>query len=373
MLCPCRYTPFTTPSLLAEQINVLGTHSGTRLVFWDLRDDLDGLAVDGADGMLYLSSAPDLVPAGNARQRGEEETDAPSREATDGRRALTSDTNSSEAAESNTGDAGEGATSSTPNGEAAESEGGEAAAPNGRDFCRPVIDRDAHVETRAGPQLLDVDEDGRPLDEGALRAKTAGGAGGSPNASLSLEKSKATEEASCGTATSGRQPKTLPPLFPLWTCAKHSPDFCLATYLYWLHLHSPATIQVQGIPLVPQQAALEKKGCVSAEASAPAPAEEAAAKATKDSEMTDPLLDNRPALHGAHSERRTEAETLADLGGSSVKSLKMFLKRRLYACVSGKAPCRKRRCFCRCSGGGGHHRHHPPVRAAFLFPFCRRN
>eukprot|EP00922_Rhytidocystis_sp_ex-Travisia-forbesii_P015035 GHVS01022476.1.p1 GENE.GHVS01022476.1~~GHVS01022476.1.p1 ORF type:complete len:1167 (-),score=237.27 GHVS01022476.1:128-3157(-) len=42
------YTPFTTPTLLAEQINMLGTSPGTRLLFWDVRTDLDYLKLQEA-------------------------------------------------------------------------------------------------------------------------------------------------------------------------------------------------------------------------------------------------------------------------------------------------------------------------------------
>eukprot|EP00922_Rhytidocystis_sp_ex-Travisia-forbesii_P015036 GHVS01022477.1.p1 GENE.GHVS01022477.1~~GHVS01022477.1.p1 ORF type:complete len:1062 (-),score=159.54 GHVS01022477.1:69-2924(-) len=40
------YTPFTTPTLLAEQINMLGTSPGTRLLCWGVRTDLDHLQLE---------------------------------------------------------------------------------------------------------------------------------------------------------------------------------------------------------------------------------------------------------------------------------------------------------------------------------------
>eukprot|EP00921_Rhytidocystis_pertsovi_P011795 GHVQ01019079.1.p1 GENE.GHVQ01019079.1~~GHVQ01019079.1.p1 ORF type:complete len:1102 (+),score=139.66 GHVQ01019079.1:142-3447(+) len=59
------YSPFTTPTLLAEQINVLGTSPGTRLVFWDMRGDLDNLCVCGDQIVI------------NAAQQVNEETEGP--------------------------------------------------------------------------------------------------------------------------------------------------------------------------------------------------------------------------------------------------------------------------------------------------------
>ncbi|ANQ10262.1 Uncharacterized protein PCOAH_00044270 [Plasmodium coatneyi] len=52
------YTPFNSPSLLAEQINILGTYSGTRLLYWDFRDDMDFIVFSPANNNIYLSSSP---------------------------------------------------------------------------------------------------------------------------------------------------------------------------------------------------------------------------------------------------------------------------------------------------------------------------
>ncbi|SCM06390.1 conserved Plasmodium protein, unknown function [Plasmodium chabaudi adami] len=52
------YTPFNSPSLLAEQINILGTYSGTRLLYWNFRDDMDFVIFNPTNNNIYLSSAP---------------------------------------------------------------------------------------------------------------------------------------------------------------------------------------------------------------------------------------------------------------------------------------------------------------------------
>ncbi|ETW33353.1 hypothetical protein PFTANZ_05934, partial [Plasmodium falciparum Tanzania (2000708)] len=52
------YTPFNSPSLLAEQINILGTYSGTRLLYWDFRDDMDFIIFSPLNNNIYLSSSP---------------------------------------------------------------------------------------------------------------------------------------------------------------------------------------------------------------------------------------------------------------------------------------------------------------------------
>ncbi|SCP05601.1 conserved Plasmodium protein, unknown function [Plasmodium ovale] len=52
------YTPFNSPSLLAEQINILGTYSGTRLLYWDFRDDMDFVVFSPVNNNIYLSSSP---------------------------------------------------------------------------------------------------------------------------------------------------------------------------------------------------------------------------------------------------------------------------------------------------------------------------
>ncbi|CBZ51328.1 kelch repeat-containing proteins that is fused to a HSP90-like ATpase, related [Neospora caninum Liverpool] len=298
------YTPFTTPNLLAEQINLLGTVPGTRLVFWDLRDDLDFLVFDPAEGTLFLNTAP-------AGERGRK------------------------------GEAGKAA-------EGFDVHGAEKAAPvdlplgKGRqeDITRPRLDADDGPSPAGGPELLDLDEDGQPLparggkETGVSEDEKARGPGdAASSAGDGKEATPPGEESAKSGEKRGRLQGSLPPLFPLWTCARHSPDYCLPTYLFWFHLHSPAQLHVQGVPLLPTPASLakivEQEACKSEEkrdgAEAHAGQEGAELLQEKDGETRgDEEEEKRKEAREKH-----EKEELAESPGPG-RSLYFFLKERLY-------------------------------------------
>ncbi|CDR93875.1 hypothetical protein, conserved [Babesia bigemina] len=50
------YSPFNTATLLAEQINMLGTSPGTRMLFWQMRDDMDCVWYSPKDHTLMLKN-----------------------------------------------------------------------------------------------------------------------------------------------------------------------------------------------------------------------------------------------------------------------------------------------------------------------------
>ncbi|GIX63557.1 rho GTPase-activating protein gacHH [Babesia caballi] len=50
------YSPFNSATLLAEQINLLGTSPGTRMLFWQLRDDMDCLWFSPKDYTIMLKN-----------------------------------------------------------------------------------------------------------------------------------------------------------------------------------------------------------------------------------------------------------------------------------------------------------------------------
>ncbi|GBE60954.1 corepressor complex CRC230, putative [Babesia ovata] len=50
------YSPFNTATLLAEQINMLGTSPGTRMLFWQMRDDMDCIWFSPKDHTLVLKN-----------------------------------------------------------------------------------------------------------------------------------------------------------------------------------------------------------------------------------------------------------------------------------------------------------------------------
>ncbi|KAL8448328.1 hypothetical protein Emed_003858 [Eimeria media] len=340
------YTPFTTPSLLAEQINVLGTTPGSRIVFWDLRDDLDALVLDPRDNMLYLSAAPDMRVAGRSRceaaavpgsseferttgQAGEAQAVAGSEFKTEGDQSITN-----------------GAPDAAGVSLAGEKQ------QIARDPCRPRIDETAAATTQVGPDMLDVDEDGKPLSPTEQPAAAAAGneaeeapqgesgvKGEQAVAAGSSERSNGVDDAQ---GTSAKTQKSLPPYFPLWTTARHSPDFCLATYLFWLHLHAPATVHVQGIPLAPQPASYDGKlqrrredNAVSAEltdgVAEPSVSSKAQQEASDAADLKANLVSSisRPQT-GLGDKRSADGETSSD-GSPAAPSLYVFLKQRLYA------------------------------------------
>ncbi|AFZ78999.1 hypothetical protein BEWA_018440 [Theileria equi strain WA] len=144
------YSPFNSAALLAEQINVLGVSPGTRILFWQIRDDLDNLFLSKEDGTILLNSSS-------------------------------------------------------------------------------VND----VSTM-------VDSDGK-LQENSMNSEDDGDAS---------ENVKA-ESADSEVPDVPRAKFAWEVLFPLWTESKYSPDYCLPTYLYWLHLYSSCSLAVQDCELSP--------------------------------------------------------------------------------------------------------------------------
>lgn len=341
----CRYTPFTTPSLLAEQINVLGTMPGSRMVFWDLRDDLDSLALDSRDNMLYLSSAPDVRQPNRGRCDAQTSRNAESERSAEMRSAAQSD-GALAASSSDLTKAGEAqniTNGSTPD-EAGPASGENP--PSARDPCRPRIDEAAATNAHAGPDMLDVDEDGKPLSP-ADQPIAPSAAGDSedrhPEEGVKIEQTTGGSERASGSddtegQATGHQ-KSLPPYFPLWTTARHSPDYCLATYLFWLHLHAPATTHVQGIPLAPQPASYGGRQPKRREGLTDDSAE--SSTATREQQDSDASAEAKSGLVSSISRPQTalaekcsaDGELLAD-GAQTTPSLYVFLKQRLYAPVS---------------------------------------
>lgn len=340
MSCGRSYTPFTTPSLLAEQINVLGTMPGSRMVFWDLRDDLDSLVLDPRDNMLYLSSAPDVRPPSRGRcdASSPQVNSEPERSA--GQASVAPAVSSSL---THTGDEQEivnGSSSDGPGTSACEK------VQNVRDPCRPCIDEAAQANPEVGPDMLDVDEDGKPLSPSDQPAASV--TGGETDDGRAVEGVKIEQPSSSSEDTQGetaRGLKSLPPYFPLWTTARHSPDYCLATYLFWLNLHAPAQIHVQGIPLSPQPASFGGKQIRGREDNAPGEVADGATEysaGNKDQhETSDSSGDGKNNLvsfisrpQTALCEKRSGDGDFPGDSSSATPSLYVFLKQRLYALVS---------------------------------------
>ncbi|KAL8433079.1 hypothetical protein Efla_006278 [Eimeria flavescens] len=337
------YTPFTTPSLLAEQINVLGTMPGSRMVFWDLRDDLDSLVLDPRDSMLYLSAAPDVrLPS-----RGRSGADSPPA----GLDTAKASGQASGASASSSSCARTGDERNLAN-RASDGQGPSAnEKPHiARDPCRPRIDEAAAPNAQVGPDMLDVDEDGKPLSPTEQAATSVPGNEGEDgqegDSGVKTEQTAGSTERTSGSEQNNqgevKSQKSLPPYFPLWTTARHSPDFCLATYLFWLHLHAPATIHVQGIPLSPQPASYGGRAFGRREDRTPAELTDGMADANAASkeqqEASDASGDAKAKLVSSISRPQTalaekrgaDGEAVSD-GSPQVPSLYVFLKQRLYA------------------------------------------
>ncbi|RQX67886.1 corepressor complex CRC230, partial [Toxoplasma gondii CAST] len=329
------YTPFTTPNLLAEQINLLGTVPGTRLVFWDLRDDLDFLVFDPKEETLFLNTAP--ASGAQRAQRGLHAEGVRLPEKPD-----------------------------------------EVPAPKPRkeDLTRPRLQLEGGAPA-GGPELLDLDEDGKPLpgketvemetgvsgENSAQRDGTSPGAGadyprvqpseknGEEGAEKVEKKSgekmgeektgeegaeqvaEKTNEEKSGEKKSGRMQGGLPPVFPLWTSARHSLDYCLPTYLFWLHLHSPALLHVQGRPLLPTAASFARKKPVQGEVreeNGETRVEKGCALETTTAQQS--LEEEKEAKRDEEEKKREgrdKHEELAETPGPG-RSLYFFLKERLY-------------------------------------------
>ncbi|KAK2195338.1 bifunctional Kelch-type beta propeller/Kelch repeat type 2/Histidine kinase-HSP90-like ATPase superfamily [Babesia duncani] len=61
------YSPFNSATLLAEQINVLGTNPGTRILFWNLKHDLDSISYSKHLNTLVLETIYDRAQAGDVQ------------------------------------------------------------------------------------------------------------------------------------------------------------------------------------------------------------------------------------------------------------------------------------------------------------------
>ncbi|CDJ27166.1 uncharacterized protein EMH_0007800 [Eimeria mitis] len=340
------YTPFTTPSLLAEQINVLGTMPGSRMVFWDLRDDLDSLVVDSRDNMMYLSSAPGIRLPGQGRFGSS--TASRSGEPGGCSSEVKMADQTSPATGASTTEAKPAETQGVPNGLASEGSGnGNDEKPQSiRDPCRPPVDEAAAANAQVGPDMLDVDEDGKPLNTPGQAGSSPAGDGNSGEGVKSEQPAEGVAERATSADVQGEQAKgqrALPPHFPLWTTARHSPDYCLATYLFWLNLHAPATIHVQGIPLSPQplsyggrqRESRETKGASEvAESNAESHiSKEQQEAAELQAEAASGLIASISRPQTALAEKRSaDGDLMAD-GSPLSPSLYLFLKQRLYAPV----------------------------------------
>ncbi|CDI75731.1 hypothetical protein, conserved [Eimeria praecox] len=340
------YTPFTTPSLLAEQINVLGTMPGSRMVFWDLRDDLDSLVVDPRDNMMYLSSAPDVRLPSQGRcgssplsRNGESAVSSSDVKTAD----QTSATTGAPVTEGKPSEA-----HGIPNGLASEvsGKGNDERPQTIRDPCRPPVDETAAANAHVGPDMLDVDEDGKPLNTPVQTGPSSIHAeDGSSGEGVKSEQPNetGTERVSHGDVEGEqvKSQKSLPPHFPLWTTARHSPDYCLATYLFWLNLHAPATVHVQGIPLSPQPLSYGGRQRETRDTKAASEVTESTAEthiskeqqeaAELQAEAASGLIASISRPQTALAEKRSaEGELMGD-GNPISPSLYLFLKQRLYA------------------------------------------
>nr|PVC50199.1 hypothetical protein MACL_00002453 [Theileria orientalis] len=186
------YSPFSTAALLAEQINVLGTNPGTRFLFWRLRDDLDTLVLE--DGTL-MSSSPNHSTAFHLSLQDP---------------GLTPNMLNGDARLN--GDLAKSARESSAR-EGADKHAGCTHAPS--DPCTK--------EEQTGEHMVKTEkaEDEASEKEKIKFRKLMGYQGGWYDQ------------------------------FPLWKDPKHSMDYCLPVYLYWLHLHSSCSYTVQDVLLKP--------------------------------------------------------------------------------------------------------------------------
>lgn len=410
------YTPFTTPNLLAEQINLLGTAPGTRVVFWDMRDDLDFLVFDPVEGTLFLSCAPPapaetlgggsrVRPAGDPKPKnvtatgtGAGSSTGETSDAAQEKKEATSITKPSEAhvppaavdgeqSKAENDLSGHGATEgggpvsrgsdkgAEETGDSLEASGGVQDMSNGAAHCSELREKvgaallkkeEAGADmTRpraqkeeegppggGGPELLDLDDDGQPLGNanaaggppqhgGEGPAGKTGGAGSGQSCAGSAEETRdATgDDGPCGSLAKDDKANKLegglPPLFPLWTCSRHAPDYCLPTYLFWFHLHSPAQIHVQGVPLLPKAASIRRKNPSVRENATVAPSEGPPAEsgggvvgggAAKASEPEDARNQQVPTDGGGGKTARGGADAQSGLNGAGADEAKTATK-----------------------------------------------
>lgn len=315
---------------------------GSRIVFWDLRDDLDSIVLDPRDNMLYLSSIPD-VPTTNRLRCS---VRSPSK-IVETERLPDQTVGASFTLATSEVKAGENIT----NGSAVEQPATiEESSQSNRDPCRPRIDEGSVSNVPVGPDMLDVDEDGKPLKppEQSAALAAANKAEGSSAEVETPEQLKGGSERGSGSedthAGTFKSQESLPPSFPFWTSAKHSPDYCLATYLYWLNLHAPATIHVQGVPLVPQPLSYSAEQQAMRDANTPSEMAGDTADASSTSKECQaagvPAADVRGGFVAAISRpqiavaQKRAADSEAGTEGSALgPSLYVFLKQRLYALV----------------------------------------
>ncbi|KAF8822664.1 corepressor complex CRC230, partial [Cardiosporidium cionae] len=293
------YTPFATPTLLAQQINVLGTNPGTRIIFWDLRDDLDHLWWDCNEQSIYLSCLPQLEEelslkmqevssSGRTSSHDQEgistkrsrmeatlqlgEIKKEQSEATLHSPSLSDPTRpiyTEHGSPSRELECLDQADASEEGEESDENEGRDASTMEMQEESLPTSSEGGTDPSRSKGRK----KKRRTAEWSSIHSSTAPPAGVEASSSITdlsqsgnMEPPPSTTENlpppftnSVTVATRGVPPEEyivppvgqLPPTFPLWCVAKHAPDYCLATYLYWLNLHCHASISVQGCPLIP--------------------------------------------------------------------------------------------------------------------------
>ncbi|XP_952592.1 uncharacterized protein TA11450 [Theileria annulata] len=216
------YSPFNSAALLAEQINVLGVNPGTRLLFWQLRDDLDSLVLE--DGTLLSSNHTHTF--GNRHDQNEDETNNDHHEV--GSVVYFKD---------QVMEGGVVMDSNNPSGTKPK--------PNGMTSPPPELVSEEPSNNVSDEQRNEVHEN---AVDGDMKVEEK----------PKEEKDAGYNEQEAGFIDKLEQLKSLMgytgawyEAFPLWKTAKYSIDYCLPVYLYWLHLHSSCTLSVQDVQLKP--------------------------------------------------------------------------------------------------------------------------
>ncbi|EAN32405.1 Galactose oxidase central domain protein [Theileria parva strain Muguga] len=218
------YSPFNSAALLAEQINVLGVNPGTRLLFWQLRDDLDSLVLE--DGTLFSSNHTHNLGSRNAQSDDESKDHR--------------EVGSVVYFRDHVMEGGIVMDSNNPNGTKSKHDGASSPAPE------QSVPEEQLNNAVSGEQHNEAHEN---AVDGAVKVE---GQGNEEKPAVENENQETAvidklEELKSLMGYSGSWYEA----FPLWKTAKHSMDYCLPVYLYWLHLHSSCTLSVQDVQLKP--------------------------------------------------------------------------------------------------------------------------
>eukprot|EP00923_Selenidium_pygospionis_P032720 GHVN01057615.1.p1 GENE.GHVN01057615.1~~GHVN01057615.1.p1 ORF type:complete len:1579 (-),score=345.87 GHVN01057615.1:350-5056(-) len=269
------YSPFVTPGMVAHEINKLGTTSGTRLVLWGFRKDLNHVVYDPSSHGLYLNTAEGVgkLSPSSSNKVGEQGGMAASSSSSKSNSSSPSTHSMRSVDEDNPAEEEliKKTTATTPHqlGDR-QVRGDDGAKQDERQDRQDESDEQAITITNTDDQQQNSEEITKSADNhdrqdkqdiqqkdedtGMEMVTSAEGCDHVTTSSSQHHHHHKTSTASPINhfeAEPQFSPLVLQSQFPLWSESKHSIDHCLSTYLFWLNLHASTSLYLNETLLTP--------------------------------------------------------------------------------------------------------------------------